>query len=410
MRIAYFTGLYPRATDTFIQREVMGLRKLGLDVQTFSVRRPGDEHIVGPEQTTERSKTEYLLPVNIGQLLVAHLVLLSATPKRYLNGLKLAWQTSQPGIRGLLYQLFYFLEAGTLAHRICQRQITHLHNHIANSSCTVAMLAAELGGFSFSFTMHGPHIFFEPMRWRLDEKIKRAKFVACISHFCRSQGMVFVPPEHWSKLPIVRCGLELALFQPVTHQGTGNRLLYVGRLAAEKGLPILLKGLPQLLQQCPDLVLTVVGDGADRGFLENLTAELGLANHVNFVGYQSQAKVREHLSQTDIFVLPSFAEGIPVVLMEAMATGLPVVATSIAGISELVESGHNGYLVPAGDSDALTQAIATLIPDAAHRNQLGTAGRQKIEKDFNIIDTLNELQSWIRLPEASHLSNQDSIS
>ena len=397
MRTAYFTGLYPRATDTFIQREVMGLRELGVEVDTFSVRSPGDEHIVGPEQEAERAQSYYLLPANPLKLGLAHLGLLLASPSRYLKGLKLALKTSQPGIKGGLYQMLYFLEAGLLAKEMVKRNIPHLHNHIANSSCTVAMLAAELGGFSFSFTMHGPHIFFEPMRWRIDEKIRRAKFVACISYFCRSQGMIFVEPEHWDKMSIVRCGVDLDLFEPVAHQGQGHRLLYVGRLAVEKGLPMLLESLKQVSAQSPDIHLMVVGDGADRAFLENLTVEMGLEKNVAFVGYQSQESVRQYLRQTDIFVLPSFAEGIPVVLMEAMAMGVPVVTTQIAGVSELVESGENGYLVPPGDSGALVTAIAKLVDNADRRAQFGQAGRKKVEQHFDISAALSNLKDLVSM-------------
>ncbi|MGB5975244.1 MAG: glycosyltransferase, partial [Nodosilinea sp.] len=360
MRTAYFTGTYPRATDTFIQREVVGLRSLGLDVSTFSVRRPGDENIVGPEQAAEREQTSYLLPFNLVQLIVAHLRLLFSSPSRYLSSLRLAWQTSQPGLKGFLYQVIYFLEAGLLASLMTAQRVSHLHNHIASSSCSVAMLAAELGGFSFSFTMHGPHIFFEPYRWRVDEKIGRAKFVVCISHFCRSQAMIFSRPEQWDKLRIVHCGVDPSLFDPVTHEGTGKRLLYVGRLAAEKGLPVLLESLTELVHSEPELILTVVGDGADRALLEQQVFDLGLQDHVRFLGYQSQSAVREHLKNTDVFVLPSFAEGIPVVLMEAMAAGVAVVATQVAGVSELVLSGVNGYVVAPGDRLALTECISFL--------------------------------------------------
>ncbi|HZG38247.1 MAG TPA: glycosyltransferase [Nodosilinea sp.] len=383
MRIAYFTGTYPRATDTFIQREVMGLRHLGLEVVTVSVRRPGDENIVGPEQASERAQTRYLLPFNLVLLVAAHLKLLFGHPGRYLAGLKLAWQTSQPGLKGFLYQVIYFLEAGLLADLMATQNITHLHNHIASSSCTVAMLAAELGGFTFSFTMHGPHIFFEPYRWRVDEKIKRAKFVVCISHFCRSQGMIFSRPEQWDKLRIVHCGVDPSLFETVTHDGLGKRLLYVGRLAAEKGLPVLLESLVDLVASEPELILTVVGDGADRALLEQQVSDLGLQSHVRFLGYQSQSAVRDHLKNTDVFVLPSFAEGIPVVLMEAMAAGVAVVATQVAGVSELVLSGVNGYVVSPGDRSALTECLHFLIKDADTRNRLGGLAREKVEQDFN---------------------------
>ena len=384
MRIAYLTGEYPRATDTFIQREVANLRSMGADVHTFSIRRTSDEHIVGEEQKIERDRTFYILPPNIINLVVAHLSLLLVSPKKYLETIKLAFTTSQPGLKGTFYQFFYFLEAGIVAKQVKQRQIEHLHNHIAEASGTVAMLAAKMGGFSYSFTLHGPYIFFKPYQWRLDEKIKRALFVCCISNYARSQGMIFAPTEKWNRMHIIHCGVEPALFDMVSHQQPGKRLLYVGRIAAAKGLPILLESLAILKIQHPEILLTVVGDGSDRKDLEAMTVKLGLSQNVDFVGYKSQTEVREYFQQTDVFVMSSFAEGIPVVLMEAMAAGVPVVATQIAGISELVEDSISGYLVPPGDSNFLTIRIAQLLKDCELRAKFGTAGRAKVEKDFNI--------------------------
>lgn len=384
MRIAYLTGEYPRATDTFIQREVSTLREKGVDVHTFSIRKTGDEHIVGPEQQAERDRTFYILPVQSLPILLAHLQLILSLPTQYFSALKLAWSTRQEGIKGTLYQLFYFAEAGLLAQQIRQKQIQHLHNHFSDSSCSVAMLAAELGGFTFSFTMHGPSIFFEPYRWQLGEKIKRSLFVACISHFCRSQGMIFAPSDKWDRMHIIHCGVDPDLFEAVQHQGKGNRLLYVGRLAVFKGLPILLESLADLKRSHPDLVLTVVGDGPDRAKLEAQVARLNLTEAVKFVGYQSQANVRQYMQETDVFVMSSFAEGVPVVLMEAMAAGVPVVSTQVAGIGELVENGISGFLVPPGDSSTLADRIEKLVSDGEYRAQLGAAGRAKIEKDFNI--------------------------
>lgn len=383
MRIAYLTGEYPRATDTFIQREVITLREMGVDVQTFSIRRTGDEHMVGEEQKQERDRTFYILPSHPINVFLAHLQLL-ASPKRYLQTIKLAIETSQPGLKGAIYQLFYFLEAGILAQQIKIRQITHLHNHIAEASGTVAMLAASMGGFTYSFTLHGPYIFFKAYQWRLDEKIKRSLFVACISHYARSQGMIFAPCEKWQQMHIIHCGIDPNLFNVVTHQEPGKRLLFVGRLVAAKGLPILLESLAALQKKHPDIVLTVIGDGSERRQLEQLTAKLGLSQNVNYVGYKSQLEVREYLQQTDIFVMSSFAEGIPVVLMEAMASGVPVVATQIAGVSELVEHGINGYLIPPGDSIYLRENIEKLLNNPQIRAAFGTAGREKVERDFNI--------------------------
>lgn len=391
MRIGYLTGTYPRATDTFIQREVFTLRDLGVDVRTFAVRRPSASHLVGEEQRQERDRTTYLLPPALPQLLTAHLGLLFKHPGRYLGGLKLAVQTRQPGLRGLLYQLVYFIEAGLLAHHLQQQQVEHLHNHLGDSSCTVAMLAAHLGDRPYSFTLHGPYIFYEPYRWRLNTKIERAKFVICISHFCRSQAMYFAPFAAWPKLHIIHCGVDPDQFQPVHHDKPGSQLLYVGRLSAAKGLPILLNSLAQLQGDYPDLRLTVVGDGEDRQLLEQFARQRGVSDRVLFVGYQSQTEVRAAMAQTDVFVMPSFAEGVPVSLMEAMAAGVPVVTTRIAGISELVDDGVNGYLVSPGDSDALTAKIAQLLDEPTLRAEFGAAGRQKVMAEFNLAEEVDRL-------------------
>lgn len=391
MRIGYLTGQYPRATDTFIQREVTSLRELGSEVRTFSIRRPGWEQIVGEEQRAELEQTTYLLPPSLLALLKAHLLLLVSAFSQYVGGLRLALKTSQPGIRGLLYQLFYFAEAGLLALQLRRQGIQHLHNHLADSSCTVAMLAARLADISFSFTIHGPYIFFEPYRWCLREKIEQALFVACISDFCRSQCMFFSSAACWAKLAIVHCGVDPEQFAPVHHSGLGSRLLYVGRLSVAKGLPVLFEAMAALKEVAPQLRLQVVGDGCDRTLLEQLASQLGLDEQVEFLGYRSQREVRQYLQTSDLFVLPSFAEGVPVSLMEAMAAGVPVISTRIAGISELVEDGHSGYLVAPGNGQQLAERVYRLWADAELRQAFGEAGRQQVSQAFNLAHEV----SWL---------------
>lgn len=392
MRIAYLTGQYPRATDTFIQREVAALRDSGVHVQTFSVRKPPMDENVGPEQRAERERTIYLLPPAILGLIATGARLKFGSPLRYLRAFRLAMSVRQPGLKGFFYSLFYFMEAGILADRMRKDNLTHLHNHFGDSSCTVAMLAAELGGFTFSFSLHGPGIFFEPFHWRLDEKLKRALFVSNISHFCRSQAMIFCPPEKWDRLHIIHCGVDPDLFKRVEHSGQGTRLLTVGRMASVKGMPILLDAIKQLQATHADLKLTVVGDGPERRDFEQRATTMGLADRVDFVGYQSQGEVRNRLNETDLFVLPSFAEGVPVVLMEAMAAGVPVVTTRIAGVAELVDDGTSGRLVPPGDADTLALAIDDLLNNPEKRNDFGQAGRIKVTNDFNI----TKESDWLR--------------
>lgn len=383
-RIAYMTGEYPRATDTFIQREVAALRRRGAHIETFSVRQPPAAEDVSSEQRAERAGTYYLLPPCAVALFKSHAGLLFKSPLRYVRALGLTICLRPPGMKALGRQIAYFGEAALVARRMQQHGLLHLHNHFSDSSCSVAMLASVMGGFTFSFTMHGPGEFFEPMRWRLDEKIRRALFVCCISDFCRSQGMIFGPPENWDRMHVVHCGVDPEQFQPIRHQGRGSQVLFVGRLARPKGVPILLEAIAKLRESHPDVRLSVVGDGPDRQQLESTALRSGIESKVQFLGYQSQSQVRELLKQSDVFAMASFAEGIPVVLMEAMAAGVPVVATRIAGIPELVEDGRSGFLVSPGDSAALAHRVGQLLDDPGLRNAIAAPARLKIERDFNL--------------------------
>ena len=381
MKIAYLTGEYPRATDTFIQREVVALRGLGLEVLTCSIRRTGPEHLVGDEQRDEAARSFYVLEKALNPVTMTRAKLSALRhPGRFLRALALAWTTAPKGIKGRFYNLIYFGEALVLAHHMRRQGVQHLHNHIAKSSCTVAMLASELSGIPYSFSLHGPDIFFAPDHWRLDEKIARARFVACISEFCRSQAMFFSAPDHWGKLKIIHCGVDPDRYSPCPR--AGNRLLFVGRLAAVKGVPVLLDALAQARETRPDLSLTLVGDGPDRAALQVRVTALGLGDAVHFAGYKSQAEVADLLARHDALVLPSFAEGVPVVLMEAMAAKMPVIATAVGGVSELVHDGETGCLVAPGDEAALRGAILRLMGDSAHRLRMGEAGRARVKADF----------------------------
>jgi colanic acid/amylovoran biosynthesis glycosyltransferase len=378
LRVAFMTGQYPRATDTFIQREVAALRALGHHVQTFSIRMPPQSENVEAEITAARKSTIYLLPPR--GLVLSHLAQLLLSPKRYFAALALAWKICPPGISAMARQAAYFAEAAILVRLMKKHALSHLHNHFADSSCSVAAIAAEMGGTTYSFTIHGPAEFYEPRFWRIDEKVRRALFVNCISLFCRSQVMLFAPSDCWGKLRIVHCGVDSNLFEIKGHKGRGNQLLFVGRIAAVKGLPILLEALTKL----EGVTLNIAGDGPDRARLEEEAQALNISSRVKFLGYQSQQQVRKLLKQADLFVMSSFAEGVPVVLMEAMAAGVPVVATRIAGIPELVRDGHSGLLVAPGDANEMAMAIDRLLGDAELRNRFAIAGRQDIEREYNI--------------------------
>lgn len=383
--IAYLTGEYPAVSHTFILREIEQLRAQGLEVSTCSVRRTDATQARGPAEKEAAATTFYILAAARRPAVLARALMGALTrPARLGAAVKLAWGTRPPGMKAALYQLFYLIEAMILVQHLQARGVTHLHNHFANSSCSVAMLASTLSGIPFSFTLHGPAIFFEPRRWRIDAKIARASFVACISHFCRSQGMIFSDPAHWHKLRIVHCAITPERYGPAADSPPGRDIVFVGRLAAVKGVRVLLEAFAQVRPDQPDARLVLVGDGAERTDIEAHARALGCAEAVRFTGYLSQDEVADELSRADIFALPSFAEGVPVVLMEAMASHLPVLATRIAGIPELVQDGESGFVVPPGDVAAFAAALSALLADPAQRQSMGRKGRARVEADYNL--------------------------
>ncbi len=391
MRIGYFAGIYPRATDTFIQREISGLRARGFDVRTFSVRRSGSDHDVSDDIRAEKRNTYFLLPVNPVRLFIANVRQLASAPLRYLGALRLAWRTSRDGARGRLYQLFYFQEAVMLAAELRRQRIAHLHNHLGDASGTVTLLACRMADIGYSMTFHGPHIFFDPLHWALREKVRHAHFTVCISHYCRSQMMLFTDQPDWSRLVIVHCGIDPARYAYAAPRDRARRLLYTGRLAAEKGLPVLFESLRHLKVRGYDFELTLVGDGPDRGALETMALQLDIVERVVFAGFCGQDEVLARLRQSDALLLPSFAEGVPVSLMEAMACGLPVIATYVGGVVELVEHMVTGLMVHAGDADSLEAAIAQYLDDAHLRSRVSRQGREKVVSEFNIDTEVDKL-------------------
>jgi glycosyltransferase involved in cell wall biosynthesis len=384
--IAYLTGDYPKVSHTFILREVESLRRTGLEVVTCSIRKPDEAEFKGEEERRARRETFYVIAAarNPLRLLGAHARMVLRSPGRWFSALRLAFRTRPPGIKAFFWQLFYFAEAGVLADHLRARGVRHLHNHFGNSSCSVAMLAAEMSGIPFSFTEHGPAIFFEVDRWALGEKIARARFVVAISHFCRSQLMLFSDPVHWDKITIVHCGVNPSSYGQRPRGAFGKRVIFVGRLDPVKGAPLLVEAMAQVIARHPEARLTLVGDGPARPLAEARAKALGIAGSVTFAGFQSQGAVAALLEEADMLVLPSFAEGVPVVLMEALASRIPVIASRVAGVQELVEDGVSGFAVPPGDVATLADRIGQLMEDPQLAARMGQAGRLMVEREFDI--------------------------
>jgi colanic acid/amylovoran biosynthesis glycosyltransferase len=378
-RIAYLVTIYPKVSHSFIRREIRSLEQRGLQVLRIAMR-GWDGELVDPDDLEERARTRYLLRDGLAALLWAVLRAALRSPLRFTSAFALAVRMSQGGERSLAYHLAYLAEACRALPWLASFGATHVHAHFGTNSTEIAMLVHQLGGPPYSFTAHGPEEFDKPQFISLGEKVRRSAFVVAISSFGASQLRRWVEHEHWRKIHVVHCGLE-----PAFHEGNlpappaAPRLVCVGRLCEQKGQLLLLEAAQCLVAAGVDFELVFVGDGEMRPQIERLIAEFGLSGRVRITGWISSDAVRSEILAARALVLPSFAEGLPVVLMEAMALRRPVLTTCIAGIPELVRPGENGWLVPAGAVAELTDAMREVLGLApSELARLGDAARRRV--------------------------------
>jgi glycosyltransferase involved in cell wall biosynthesis len=401
LKIAYLCARYPAISHTFILREVQALRCLGAEVETFSIRRAESDQLLADADRVAFETTMAILPARWSTLLRSHLELAFRAPRSYAATSALALRLAPAGVRGHLWHYFYFVEA-VLLWRECRRlRIRHIHVHLANVAADVALLATHIGStlepdapWTWSFTMHGPTEFYDVSRYHLADKVRSAQFVVCISDYARSQMMALSPPELWENLHVVHVGVPIDQFTPSARPPIARddaTILLIGRQVPEKAQAILLEALKLLLARGHEVSLVLAGDGPSRPQLEGLSQRLGVGSRVTFPGAIGQDQIKGLYEGAQIFCLPSFAEGVPVVLMEAMAMGLPVVSTSIAGIPELIDNEHTGLLVPPGRPDMLADALEQLLIDPDLRCRLGSSAREKVIEDFNSQQSARQL-------------------
>jgi len=403
LRIAYLVGTYPAVSHTFISREVAGLRGLGVDVHTFSVRRAPADQLLTDEARHAAEQTRSIQPPRARPVLGAHLRAFVHAPGRYARTLLLALRSSPGGLRAKAWHFFYFAEAIILWDWLSERGIRHVHVHFANAATAIAMLYACYGepdGASWSFTMHGPTEFDNVDSYLLAEKVRRARFVVCISDFARSQLMKLTESDHWHKLSVVHCGIDPASFRPQARaeRTSPERLtiLCVGRLVPEKGHALLIEAFSLLPPElAPGVRLVIAGDGPERRALEHQAQALG-RDRIAFAGAVREDELVALYADADVFCLPSLAEGLPVVLIEAMAMELPVLSTRVMGIPELVSDRTSGLVVPPGRPDALAGGLRELLEDGALRRALGKAGRERIVADYDIRRSVTQLSDLLR--------------
>jgi glycosyltransferase involved in cell wall biosynthesis len=379
LHIAYFINQYPKVSHSFIRREILALERQGFQISRFALR-GWDAVLVDEEDKAEQAATRYILMQGAGPLLAAVLAVLLASPLRFLSALKLALKLGRRADRSMIHHLAYLAEACRMLPWLRESGVRHLHAHFGTNSTTVAMLAQALGGPPYSFTVHGPEEFDKPQFIGLDEKIRRAAFVVAISSYGRSQLYRWVGHAHWATIHVVHCGLEQAFHAvPPVPVPDVPRLVCVGRLCEQKGQLLLIEAVARLASKGVELELVLAGDGEMRDEIEALVARHALGDQVRITGWIDARQVREEILNARGLVLPSFAEGLPVVIMEAMALRRPVLSTYVAGIPELVRHGQEGWLFPAGSVEELASAIESFLACPAEElARMGEVGYQRV--------------------------------
>ncbi len=405
MRVAYLINQYPKVSHSFIRREILALERQGFEVLRVALRgwdaAPIDDH-----DAVEQARTRYVLRGGIASLGMALLWALVTTPRLFLSALSLAGYMSRRADRPLPIHLVYLAEACLIANWMRTGDIAHLHAHFGTNPAEVAMLVHELTGLPWSFTVHGPEEFDKAEFIGLGEKIRRCSFVVAISSFGRSQLYRWVEHQHWSKIQVVHCGLDADYFGSTPAPSpAARRVICVGRLCEQKGQFLLVEAARRLASSYTDFELVLAGDGEMRQQLETRIEECGLRHLVRITGWLSGEQVKREIALSRVLVLPSFAEGLPVVLMEAMALGRPVISTYVAGIPELVRQDHDGWLVPAGDVDALVEALRECLnADEDTLQAMGFQARARAQERHSIEREVSKLASCIR----SNLLEQDA--
>lgn len=382
-RIAYLVNQYPLGSHTFIRREIAALEQLGFDVVRVSIR-DTSHGLVDPDDVDEARRTAVLLPRTLQEVRSLAGSLLRCTqqsPAQLFGALKAGLQLGWRARRGLLPALASVAEAAQLLQLLRARSITHVHAHFGTNPATVALLTQALGGPGFSFTAHGPEEFDRPESLSLSDKIGRARFVVGVSAFGRSQLLRHTPSTSWSKVKVVPCGVDGPYVRPArrTRIPSARRLVCVGRLDEQKGQLVLVEAAALLASRGVRFRIVLVGDGELRGQIEDAVRARKLQRHIKLAGWCDGARVRAEIRAARALVLPSFAEGLPVVLMEALALGRPVISTWVAGIPELVAPGACGWLVPPSDAGALAAAMLEALrapPRVLER--MGSEGRRRV--------------------------------
>lgn len=387
-KLAYLVSRFPKISETFILYEIIELRKLGFEIDIFPLVRERED-VQHPEVTSLTSRTHYYSVLS-APVILAQLYWLTRRPIRYFVALWNVIRGNAGSLKFLIRGLVAFFLAGLFAKEIQRRGIGHIHAHWATHPALAAYVVHRLTDLPYSFTAHAHDIYVEQAMLR--EKIVDSDFVVTISEFNRRFLTSLYGQEVAKKIDVIHCGIDLDIFQPreTSEKADQFTLICVASLEEKKGHKYLIEACAQLIKKGVALKCLLVGDGDLRTELEAMIRQHDLSEHVQLLGRQPRHRVGELLAQSHVLVLPSIVtskgkmEGIPVALMEALAMQMPVVATDISGVSELVEHNVTGLLVPEKDASALAVAIDVIRQDADAAAELGKRGRQKVFAEFDL--------------------------
>lgn len=380
MRLAFLTARYPKVSHTFIRREIQGLESLGHSVLRLSVHATPRADLAEPADVAEAADTCAFFAASTADWIRAAARGLARRPAGVLGELLRACAPPRRSGPSLARRLAYLLQALYFLDLLGRESIEHVHVHFGRNAACVARILHRLGGPGYSLAIHGPDEFDDPIGHELGAKVADSRFTAVVSDYTGAQLRRFTDPRHWSRIERVGCAVGDAFLDAARPIDPRSRtLVCVGRLCPQKGQLLLLEAFARVRRAGAPAQLVLAGDGELRPEIEARVRALGLEADVAITGWLSEAEVRSHLLAARALVLPSFAEGLPVVIMEALALERPVLSTFIAGIPELVRPGENGWLVPAGNLEALAAAMTELLERPAHElDALGRAGAERV--------------------------------
>lgn len=395
LRVGYLVNQYPAVSHSFIRREIAALESTGAAVLRFSIRK-SESNLPDRLDREEQSRTRVLLTGGFLKPVACLTWLLATRPKRLMNALSIVFGNVRWSIKNVVRRLAYLAEAAELVRQFELDPVDHLHAHFGTNPAFVARLVFRLGGPPYSFTAHGPDEFDRPEELDLAGKIADARFAVAISEFGRSQLMRWSDPRHWPSIKVVRCGLDDSFLKAeATPVPASPTLCCVARLSGQKGLPVLVEAAAILKRRGIRFEIVVVGDGELRRVLEEEITSRDLREEVNLVGWKSGAEVRKQITESRALVVPSFGEGLPVVIMEAYSLGRPVIATRIAGIPELVDE-DCGWIISPGSAvdlaDAMEKALTAPITSI---ERLGMEGRSRVKQLHDVQTNAIYLKSLI---------------